>query len=268
MPMPTTGLFTRVKALFTIVKADGSRKCGWIAHKQMLADDDARNLKCVGGTTTPAPTTTTAAPTTTTPAATTTSTELSGVPAELLACLSDESGCSSVQRSSAASGTLETPHPYANDGLYMFEVALPDNNSAKEFTWSFGDFEVDVHQNGTCLDEVWIFNQIGASGPYCGFDESFQVGLVDGLYDGTEQADSSHYDYYYEELLNSHNLASLDQMKQSHPIRIGLKSGSHVHNYGFSFSWTFGCTSGFTENPDGTCSLDPDRFPVASEGGI
>jgi len=238
----------------------------------MMADDDARNLQCVGGTTTtPAPTTTTAppttaAPTTTTPAPTTTSTELTGVPAALFACLSDESGCTSVQRSSATSGTLETPHPYANNGMYMFEVDLPDNHSPKEFSWSFGDFEVDVHQNGTCLDEVWIFNQSGASGPYCGFDDAFQVGMVDGLYDDTEQADSSHYDYYYEELLNSHNLAQLDQISQDYPIRIGLKSGSHVHNYGFSFSWNFGCISGFSENEDGTCTLVPDRFPQATGG--
>ena len=57
---------------------------------------------------------------------------------------------------------------------------------------------------------------------------------------GINQADSLHYDYYYEELLNSHNLGSLHQMEHNYPIRVGLKSGEHVHNYGFSFSWQFG----------------------------
>ena len=51
---------------------------------------------------------------------------------------------------------------------------------------------------------------------------------------------SENYDYYYDELLNTHNLGDYaTPTDQSYPIRIGLKTGSHVNNFGFKFSWNY-----------------------------
>lgn len=52
--------------------------------------------------------------------------------------------------------------------------------------------------------------------------------------------ESENYDYYYDELLNTHNLGDYGTpTDQSYPIRIGLKTGSHVNNFGFKFSWNY-----------------------------
>ena len=50
---------------------------------------------------------------------------------DLLSCLDDESLCTSVQKVQAASGSLETPHPYENDATYMFQVSVPDDQSSE-----------------------------------------------------------------------------------------------------------------------------------------
>ena len=104
--------------------------------------------------------------------------------------------------------------------------------------WSYDEFEVDVHNNGTCVDQVFIFSPSGTHGPFCGFDDAFKVGLVDGVADGTNKADSEHYDYYYEQLLNTHNLEGFSgENTHGYPLQIGLITGNHVHNYGFKLSW-------------------------------
>ena len=107
----------------------------------------------------------------------------------------------------------------------MFEVSLPAEGKA--VTWSFDEFEVDIHQNGSCLDEVYIFTPSSTLGPFCGFDADFANGL-----------ESVQYDYYYEELLNTQNLGQYSgNVVQNYAIQIGLETGDHVRNYGFTFSW-------------------------------
>ena len=145
--------------------------------------------------------------------------------AALLSCLDNEAFCTSVQRSSADSGSLATPHPYENGARYMFEVSLP--TEGKAVTWQFDEFEVDIHEDGSCLDEVYIFSPDATHGPFCGFDDAFNAGM-----------DSIQYDYYYEQLLNTVNLGAFgSEMVQTYPIKVGLQTGDHVRNYGFSFSW-------------------------------
>ena len=47
------------------------------------------------------------------------------------------------------------------------------------------------------------------------------------------------YDYYYANLLGSHNLGNLiESVTQTYPLRIGLKTGEAVFNWGFKLSWT------------------------------
>ena len=158
--------------------------------------------------------------------------------AALLSCLANEDLCTSVQRSSAESGSFSTPHPYENNASYLFEVSLP--TEGKAITWQFDEFEVDIHDDGSCLDEVYIFEAAAvhpvtgtpgsvliAHGPFCGFDDAFNAGL-----------ESIQYDYYYEQLLNTVNLGEFgSEIVQMYPILVGLKTGDHVRNYGFSFSW-------------------------------
>ena len=50
-------------------------------------------------------------------------------------------GCTVVQTSDAQSGTYETPHPYANNALYMYEVTLPEGGTS--ITWQLSEFEID-----------------------------------------------------------------------------------------------------------------------------
>ena len=47
---------------------------------------------------------------------------------------------------------------------------MPEDNVGKLFQWRFDEFEVDVANDGTCLDEVYIFTPQKTLGPYCGFD--------------------------------------------------------------------------------------------------
>ena len=77
------------------------------------------------------------------------------------------------------------------------------------------------------------------AGPFCGFDDAFSVGMVPGLPDGTNQADSEHYDYYYEQLLNTHNLGDLAAggLFFTAPLVVGLKTDRTVHNYGFKLNY-------------------------------
>lgn len=56
-------------------------------------------------------------------------------------CLDAPEGCTVVQTSDAVSGTYETPHPYQNDALYMYEVTLPEGGTS--ITWQLSEFEVD-----------------------------------------------------------------------------------------------------------------------------
>jgi len=48
-----------------------------------------------------------------------------------------------VSTSSDAFGSFETPHPYENTGMYMFEVELSESDIAagKQLHWSFDEFE-------------------------------------------------------------------------------------------------------------------------------
>ena len=47
------------------------------------------------------------------------------------------------------------------------------------------------------------------------------------------------YDYYYAELLGGHSLGNLiESVTQVYPLRIGLKTGDTVFNWGFKLSWT------------------------------
>ena len=46
---------------------------------------------------------------------------VAGSSADLLACLTDQNLCDSVQTITAETGSFETPHPYANNAKYMFE---------------------------------------------------------------------------------------------------------------------------------------------------
>ena len=74
---------------------------------------------------------------------------------------------------------------------------------------------------------MYIYRGDSTLGPFCGFDADFANGL-----------DSLQYDYYYEELLNTVNLGQYaGDMVQTEPIQVGLKTGDHVRNYGFTFSW-------------------------------
>jgi len=181
---------------------------------------------------------------------------LGSAAADLLACLSDESGCTQVEKVSAASGSIETPHPYENEAMYMFEVTVPEADTGKMLLWSFDEFEVDVHNNGTCVDQVYIYTPAGEQGPFCGFDDAFKVGLEDGT------ANSDHYDYYYEQLLNTHNLGEFGgDNSHGYPLRIGLKTGSHVHNYGFKLSWTLSeCPEGYVVGDAGGCEIVYDEI--------
>jgi len=56
-------------------------------------------------------------------------------------CLTDSQGCTVVQTTDAQSGTYETPHPYANNALYMYEVTLPEGGTS--ITWQLSEFEID-----------------------------------------------------------------------------------------------------------------------------
>ena len=46
-----------------------------------------------------------------------------------------------------ASGSFETPHPYDNSAMYMFEVTLSESDIAagKQLHWSFDEFEGFEH---------------------------------------------------------------------------------------------------------------------------
>jgi hypothetical protein len=114
----------------------------------------------------------------------------------------------------------------------MFEVErfLPSLNwdQIVPIRWQFDEFEVDIRDSSHCHDEVYIFTDTETKGPFCGFDDAFAY------------VDSENYDYYYDELLNTHNLGDYARStEQSYPIRIGIKTGSHVNNFGFKFSWNY-----------------------------
>lgn len=88
------------------------------------------------------------------------------------------------------------------------------------------------------MDEVYIFADDATLGPYCGFDNGF---FADTNADGTVTADeSADYDYYYNQLLNTNNLSENAKtgLSVSGPIRIGLKTGATVNNYGFKVMFT------------------------------
>lgn len=170
---------------------------------------------------------------------------VAGDSAALQACLDNESLCTSVTRSTDSTGSMSTPHPYDNNALYMFEVTIPP--VGKAVTWQFDEFEVDIHQNGTCLDEVYVFTPDASMGPFCGFDAEFANGL-----------ESLQYDYYYEELLNTQNLGDYSgSVIQGYSIQVGLATGGHVKNYGFDFSWEVseGCSEFYELDDDGNCQL-------------
>ena len=106
------------------------------------------------------------------------------------------------------------------------------------FTKTTFNFKVDIDNDGTCLDEVYIFADDATLGPYCGFDTGF---FADTNADGSVTADeSADYDYYYNQLLNTNNLSANAKtgLSVSGPIRIGLKTGATVNNYGFKVMFT------------------------------
>ena len=45
------------------------------------------------------------------------------IPSDLVACLSNEDGCN-VTHLQGEAGSLETPHPYNNNGLYIFIIRI------------------------------------------------------------------------------------------------------------------------------------------------
>lgn len=158
---------------------------------------------------------------------------------DLLNCLQDKTatGCSvTTIDPSAGAGYIETPHPYDKNTLYIFEATNTDAD--KSFTIQFLEFEVDIAEDGTCLDEVYIFADDVTLGPFCGFDDAFFADLdADNEVDSSE---SDNYDYYYSNLLSTNNLSPnlLSGLSISGPIRIGLKTGDAVNNYGFKVVYT------------------------------
>lgn len=143
-------------------------------------------------------------------------------------------------------GSVETPHPYVNNQLYLFRV-----QSSGVLEWSFDEFEIDILDDGSCGDEVWIFKGDRApEGPFCGFDSAFN------------NPDSINYDYYYDNLLDT----MPDAIKGAHysvdnTIIIGLKSKSLVNNWGFKLSFSEReCAEGYfwdSDNPTCTIAFEP-----------
>jgi hypothetical protein len=151
-------------------------------------------------------------------------------PTDLINCLTDASGCTQVVKIDAnggSSGSIETPHEYGKDAMYMFEVAVPTDMTHIE--WSFDEFEVDWSDDDACShDQVYIFdNDNNAMGPFCGFDDAFA------------DPGSINYDYQYDSHLGNHNLGDAESgNSQNFPLRIGLISDGHVINYGFKISYS------------------------------
>jgi len=91
---------------------------------------------------------------------------------------------------------------------------------------------VDIDSDGvTCNDEVYVFTSSLALGPFCGFDDAFNAAPID--------ISNPFYDYYYYDVLNTHNLGNMATgVSQAYSIKIGIQSDATVRSYGFKFTWS------------------------------